>query len=174
MKIGAGRGHDAEKVAFRISIYYQIQARNGLDILYQAGQDVGGAEGGRSHRDASGGAARCRQRSEERVHLSVSVQNLLGIGQKVLSSFRQGHFSPAADEEFRAIGALQVGDLLAHRRLGDAERTGGLREAPETGRGDEGPQFCVFILSHKKHLFTTAKVRKGFQSSKVFYYICVI
>ena len=64
---------------------------------------------------------------------SVAIQDAGSVLKEYLTAGGQGNPSAAALEKLAAGKSLQLGDVLADRRLRDAERLGGGSEAAQLG-----------------------------------------
>jgi hypothetical protein len=90
--------------------------------------------------DTSGCAARSR-RSNARRRLLGEPQHSPRVAKEELARRRRPRHAPAPVDEPRAHRRLERFDLEAHRRLADAERLGGAREAAVLEDGPEGVQL---------------------------------
>src|SRR5258707_2404264 len=99
----------------------------------------GGAEGGEANRDMSlQGSGRPRYVA---LGLLQLLQHRLGVAIQSEAGFRRRDPMIAAQEQFLLEMRLERGDLLAQRRLRDAQRVCGARHAARVDDLDEAAQF---------------------------------
>ena len=96
-------------------------------------QEGGGRDPPGDHVDAQGPAAG----SQRGRGALLDPQQLAGVGQERLPVGGQPRASRRAREQPHADAALERGDALGHRLLGERELGGGELELPGVGDGDE-------------------------------------